>query len=94
MCYVRICNDIRTEQDVQNLITAIVLRQKDKYTRPYLIKATKHYLPDPTVRVVVDEKKIKEMIDNTLMVLRKNGKVRCQVGTFYPVNGRIEKLAR
>ena len=84
MCKVKVKDDIISEQDVQNLITAIVLRQKGRYTRKYLLKATKYYLPDPQVRSVVDDKKVKAMIDDTLSVLHRNGRIRYQSEYCYP----------
>ena len=38
MAYVRRGNDIRNIQDVQNLITAVILRQRNCYTKEYLLK--------------------------------------------------------
>ena len=84
MCRVKTGNEIHTEQDVQNLVTAIILRQRGRYTKPYLVKATKKYLPAPEVRVVVDDNQVKGMIDNTLAVLHKVGKVRQRNGIYYP----------
>lgn len=85
MCRVKIKNEIVSEQDVQNLITAIVLRQEGRYTRKYLLIATKQFLPDPVVRVVVDDRQIKSMIDDTLSIFHRNGRVRYQANFCYPV---------
>ena len=84
MCMVKVRNEINTEQDVQNLITAIILRQKGKYTKKYLIKATKHYLPDPQIKTVVNDKKIKGMIDNTLATFHRIGKIKNFENIYYP----------
>ena len=84
MCKVKTGDEIYTEQDVQNLITAVILRQRGKYTKQYLIKAVKIYLPAPEVRAIVDDHQLKGMIDNTLAALLKAGKVRQQNGVYCP----------
>ena len=98
MCNIKVRNEIRSKQDVQNLITAIILRQKGVYTKKYLVKATNYYLPDPKVRVVVDPIKVEGMIDETLAVFRKNGKVKSCDGKYMLVSStgdsRYRGLAR
>ena len=90
MCRVKLRNEIKSEQDVQNLITAIILRQRGLYTKDYLVAATEHYLPDRTERVVVSTMAVKDMIDNTLSIFRANGKVTCDNGQ-YKVISAIDK---
>lgn len=82
MCKIKVKNDIKTEQDVQNLITAIILRQRGLYTKKYLLRATQYYLPD--TREIVNEKQVKNMIDDTLSILHKCGKVNYSNGGFCP----------
>lgn len=80
--FIKIGNDIHNEQDVQNLITAIILRQRGEFTKQYLIKTVKHFLP---AFEIVNDNQIKEMINDTLIMLSKYGKIRHQNGSYYSV---------
>ena len=81
MCRVKLKDDIQTKQDVQNLITAIILRQRGQYNKMYLNAAVDYYLPTKR-KVVTDREKIK-MIDHTLAILRQNGVVSIFDGKYY-----------
>lgn len=88
MAYVRRGNDIRNIQDVQNLITAVILRQRNCYTKDYLLRAVAYYMPsDKAVAdAIASEETISSMIDDTLDILHRNNHVVRLDGIYHNVS--------
>lgn len=85
MCCVKTGDDIKCVQDVQNLITGVILRQRHTFNREYLLKATKFYMPqdEKVAASIASDDDISEMIDETLAILHSNGFVVCIDGKYH-----------
>lgn len=80
MCHVKTNENIVTKQDLQNLITGIILRQQGMFTEKYLKKATDFFMMGSPLAVA--ESEIEDMIGNTLNVLRWSGKTMYHAGVY------------
>lgn len=82
MCHIKTNEKIENTQDVQNLITAVILRQRGRFTRRYLLKAVRHYLTRSKVENIRDNLII-EMIDDSLEVFGRYEKVKYSEGKYH-----------
>lgn len=85
MCCVKTGDEITCIQDVQNLITGVILRQRHTFNKEYLLKATKFYMPqdEKVAASIASDDDICEMIDETLAILHRNGFVVCVDGKYH-----------
>ena len=93
MCCVKTGDDIKCVQDVQNLITGVILRQRHSFNREYLLKATKFYMPqdEKVAASIASDDDISEMIDETLAILHSNGFVVCIDGKYHNARSLLYK---
>lgn len=82
MCKVKTGKRILNSQDVQNLVTGIILRQMCSFQRDELLEAVEHYMKGSPIQD--DHKQIKEIIDRTLMTCISNDWLFYKRGCFFP----------
>lgn len=83
MCRIKYGKAISNNEDIRNLIAGIILRQRKEFYRDNIFNITNYYLQGTSM--VINDRDIKDMIDNSLDVFRRNGEVRCQNGKFLTV---------
>lgn len=80
MCYVKQGKEVTSEEDIRNLITGIILRQKNAYRKEDVLATVLAYLKDATVKV--EEENVSKLLDDGLDILGRNGEVSCWNGVY------------
>lgn len=80
MCYVKQGKEVTSEEDIRNLITGIILRQKNAYRKENVLASVLEHLKDATVEVEKDN--VSRFLDDGLDVLGRNGEVSCWNGVY------------
>ena len=83
MCKVRSGSALRSSADVRSLITALIFRQQERYSKDSLLSAVRFHLegaPDS----IRNTENLRAMIDHNLDVMGRNNEVRCAYGYYYP----------
>lgn len=71
MCKVKTGKNVRTDRDLQNLVTSVILRQRRSFGRNEIVSQTKSKLKDSEMQL--ENQEIEKMISRTLGVLECNG---------------------
>ena len=80
MCYVKQGREITSEEDIRNLITGIILRQRDSYRKENVLASVLEHLKDASMEVEKDN--VSTLLDDGLDVLGRNGEVNCWNGVY------------
>ena len=80
--YIRKNSEIRNEQDVQNLVTSIILRQTKSFVPEIIEGIVKFYLRDS--EFYHSYKLISKLVDETLDLFQRRNLVARYNGVFYP----------
>lgn len=83
MCRIKQGKAITNIEDIRNLITGIILRQRKEFYRDDIVNATNHYLQGSSVKL--KDTDIKNMIDDSLDIFGRNGEVKCKNGKYVTV---------
>lgn len=81
MCKVKSGSNLRTESDLQNLITGIILRQQHSYFESDIISAVEYHCGG---NQIVSQQRLQEMIQETLDILSQYMKIDCIDGLYTP----------
>lgn len=84
MCKVKTGRNVCTNQDVQNLVTSVILRQKCNFNRDAIIEQIENRLQDSEVQLA--ERQVEKMVSNTLGILECNGVVGVRDGMYSKKN--------
>ena len=80
MCYVKQGREITSEEDIRNLITSIILRQKNTYRKETVLASVLEHLKDASVEI--EKNNVLKLLDDGLDILRRNGEVSCWNGVY------------
>ena len=80
--YIRKNSEIRNEQDLQNLVTSIILRQTKSFVPEIIEGIVKFYLRDS--EFYHSYKLISKLVDETLDLFQRRNLVARYNGVFYP----------
>lgn len=89
MCKVKSGSNLKTESDVQNLITGIILRQQQSYQQSDIFQAVEYYFDG---NQIVSQNKVKGMINDTLSLFFQYRMVDCVDGQYMPRGVASSKL--
>ena len=70
MCKIKTGKNICTDQDLQNLITSVILRQSRSFTINLIAEQTRDKLKDSNI--ALKDQQVEKMVSNTLNVLECN----------------------
>lgn len=82
MCKVKSGILIKNKNDVQNLIIAIINRQKDIYRKEIIYNMVEYHFRESEVDL--SREMLRIMIDENLMFLYRKGFINCQNGYYSP----------
>lgn len=80
MCKVKTGRNVRTDRDLQNLITSVILRQRRSFDKNVIVTQTRNKLRDSEMQL--DNQEIEKMISRTLGILECNGVVGRKDGIY------------
>lgn len=80
MCLVKNAKDITSKEEVRNLITSIILRQRNPYKEEDIVKATTDYLKGSSLKLEYDD--ISQLVENSLDIFVRSGSIRCWNGMY------------
>lgn len=80
MCKIKTGKAIRTNKDIQNLITSLILRQRSDFNESGLITQTHDKMQDTEMEI--KDEQVERMIVNTLEVLECSGVVDRKNGIY------------
>lgn len=80
MCRIKYGKAISNNEDVRNLITGIILRQKKEYHKDNIVNAVWEYLNGSSISISRNE--VNYLVDNSLDVFRRNDEVVCKNGRY------------
>lgn len=80
MCKIKSGKAIHNNEDIRNLITGVILRQRKEYRKDHIVSTVLYYL-DGT-NLIVDKGNVSRLIDNGLDILGRNGEVTCWNGVY------------
>lgn len=86
MAYVKHNEDVKNEQDLQNLVIGIIFRQQEPFEAEEIVKIVNYYLKGS--KFYDDIEKIEKKVDENLDLLYRRDRVRCWRGIRYPKNPR------
>lgn len=78
--HIRVGKEIRSSEDIRNLIVSIILRQNSDFTKQKIFDLIKEYIHGSEAKIEDDD--ITSIIEDTLDVLRRNGEVICWNGKY------------
>lgn len=81
MCKVKSGLNLKTESDLQNLITGIILRQQHSYFESDIMDTVEYHCG---VNQIVSRRRLQEMIGETLDLFAQYKKVDCVDGLYTP----------
>lgn len=82
MCQVKIREDIKNHQDVQNLIVGLINRQTEPYDQNSIYQLAEHYLQGSPTEI--SPSALRKMIDENLSFLYRKTLVDCRCGHYFP----------
>lgn len=82
MCRVKHGCDIKTRNDVQNLIIGIINRQQDNYKKEQVYEMVEYNYHG--AQYEISTKSLREMVDNNLHFLYRAGFINCWNGVYSP----------
>lgn len=88
--YVTHNEDVKNEQDLQNLVIGIIFRMDRPYEDEEIVQIVNRYLKGS--KFYDDSEKIKEKVDENLDFLHCRDKVRCWRGIRYPKDPRTGRF--
>ncbi len=74
--------DVKNEQDLQNLVIGIIFRQDNPYKSESIVRIVNHYLRRSVFQG--NTKLIRQHVNDTLDLLLFHDNVRCINGLYYP----------
>lgn len=80
MCKVKSGRAISNNEDIRNLITGVILRQRNEYGRDQILSTVMYYLNG--ANMAVDYIDVSKLVDNGLDVLGRSGEVSCWNGLY------------
>lgn len=80
MCLVKNAKDITNKEEVRNLITSIILRQRNAYKEKDIVEATMNYLNDSVLKFEYND--IFQLVESSLDIFIRNNEVRCWNGRY------------
>ncbi len=80
MCKVRKREQIRSYEDIRNIITGLILRQENQFKEEDIFDMVNRYSAGSTVKI--SERKLTELIQESLDLFCRNDLLSCQNG-FY-----------
>lgn len=80
MCYIKYGKDIETREDVRNLITGLVLRQRSEYDKTHIINQVNKYMSGS--RYTMTPRELDRMVADSLDIFRRNHVIRCWTGKY------------
>lgn len=80
MCRIKSGKAISNNEDIRNLITGIILRQKSEYYKDHILMLVLRYLDG--ANMIIDRTKVDQLVDNGLEILGRNGEVSCKNGRY------------
>lgn len=83
MCRIKYGKAISNNEDVRNLITGIILRQRKEYYKDNIVNVVWGYLDGSPVAISRNE--LNHLVDNSLDVFGRNNEVICKNGRYKTV---------
>lgn len=83
MCRIKYGKAISNNEDVRNLITGIILRQRKEYYKDNIVNVVWGYLDGSSVAISRNE--LNHLVDNSLDVFGRNNEVICKNGKYKTV---------
>ena len=80
MCYVKQGKEVTSEEDIRNLITGVILRQRTIYRKENALATVLAHLKDAAVEIEKDN--VLRLLDDGLDILGRNGEVSCWNGVY------------
>ena len=80
MCRIKYGKAISNNEDVRNLITGVILRQRKEYCKDNIVNTVLGYLDGSPV--VISKNEINRLVDNSLDVFGRNNEVICKNGRY------------
>ena len=80
MCKIKVGKDVRTERDVQNLITSVILRQNSDFDREAIVVQFQKKMVDSEVKL--KDYQIERKILSTLRTLECSGVIGVKNGVY------------
>lgn len=78
--HIKTGKEIRSSEDIRNLIVSIILRQNSDFTKQKIFDLIKEYIHGSKAKI--EDGDITSIIEDTLDVLRRNGEVTCWNGKY------------
>lgn len=72
------------KESIGELITSVILRQDDKYTKDSIVNAIMYILDNQAINLneSINKECISLLVDNALDVFCRNGEIRCWNGKY------------
>ena len=83
MCRIKYGKAISNNEDVRNLITGIILRQRKEYYKDNIVNVGWGYLDGSSVTISRNE--LNHLVDSSLDVFGRNNEVICKNGRYKTV---------
>lgn len=80
MCKIKSGEAILDNEDIRNLVTGVILRQKSAYREEKIFSTVLHYLSGSSVSI--DDTSLSKLVDSGLDILVRNGEVSCWNGLY------------
>lgn len=84
MCRIKAGNRIHTKEDMVNLITAILLRQRKEFDIPLIVDLVQYHMKGAVYQI--SRKGLEKVISEDIDVLKRNNVVKCKDGIYYPID--------
>ncbi len=84
MCRIKTGNRIQTREDVVNLVTAILLRQRKDFSISHIINTVDHYMEGAVYQI--SYRRLETIIRDDIDVMKRNKEIRCKNGRYYPLD--------
>lgn len=92
MCKVKSGELLKNEQDVQNLVIAIINRQQEIYNKEKIFTIVKYHFRG--AKIEMSNEILLNMIDDNLAFLYRKGLINCRNGYYFPQNIFLERIIR
>ena len=79
MCFINI-SKVENKQDVQNLVTGLILRQEAEFTEHRIIELAKKHLNKSSYGY--NDRDLKGIVRDTLDYFKLDGDLTCKQGTY------------
>lgn len=84
MCRIKAGNRIHTREDMVNLVTAILLRQRKEFNIPLILDLVQYHMEGAMYQISL--KGLEKVINEDIDVLKRNNVIQCKDGTYYPID--------